>query len=49
LFVEALDGVIADAPQYVCEPGSKVTVLPWAVGVNAAATIANLGILLRYG
>jgi hypothetical protein len=28
---------------------SKVTVLLWAVGVNAAATIAILGVLLRHG
>jgi len=27
----------------------KVTVLLWAVGVNAAATIAILGVLLRHG
>jgi hypothetical protein len=27
----------------------KITVLLWAVGVNAAATIAILGVLLRHG
>jgi len=27
----------------------KLTVLLWAVGVNAAATIAILGVLLRHG
>jgi hypothetical protein len=27
----------------------KMTVLLWAVGVNAAATIAILGVLLRHG
>ena len=28
---------------------AKITVLLWAVGVNAAATIAILGVLLRHG
>ena len=27
----------------------KITVLLWPVGVNAAATIATLGVLLRHG
>jgi len=27
----------------------KITVLLWAVGINAAATIAILGVLLRHG
>ena len=27
----------------------KITVSLWAVGVNAAATIAILGVLLRHG
>ncbi|MBV9827006.1 MAG: hypothetical protein JO001_15285 [Alphaproteobacteria bacterium] len=27
----------------------KITVLMWAVGINAAATIAILGVLLRHG
>ena len=31
----------------VAEFAGKITVLTWAVGINAAATIAILGILLR--
>jgi hypothetical protein len=31
----------------VAELAGKITVLNWAVGINAAATIAILGVLLR--
>jgi hypothetical protein len=31
----------------IAELAGKITVLTWAVGINAAATIAILGILLR--
>jgi phage shock protein A len=31
----------------VAELAGKITVLTWAVGINAAATIAILGVLLR--
>ncbi|MGH7058869.1 MAG: hypothetical protein ACREFH_00665 [Stellaceae bacterium] len=33
--------------QFSSDVGSRFTMLTWAVGINAAATIATLGVLLR--
>ena len=45
-----LDGIenrLAAVEIHVAALARKFTVLTWAVGINAAATIANLGVLLR--
>jgi phage shock protein A len=45
-----LDGIenrLATVETRVAELAGKITVLTWAVGINAAATIAILGVLLR--
>jgi hypothetical protein len=43
--LDALGQTLAD---FRTEVGHRFTVLTWAIGVNAAATIAILGVLLRH-
>lgn len=35
--------------QFQADVGARFTLLTWAVGINAAATIAILGVLLHHG
>jgi hypothetical protein len=44
-----MDGKITAIDAKITAIESKFTVLLWAVEVNAAATIAILGVLLRHG
>jgi hypothetical protein len=44
-----IDGKMAAVEGKMTAIESKFSVLLWAVGVNAAATIAILGVLLRHG
>ncbi len=43
----ALNLLRADVNARFSDVGSRFTMLTWAVGINAAATIAILGVLLR--
>ncbi len=43
----ALTQFRADVSARFSDVGSRFTMLTWAVGINAAATIAILGVLLR--
>jgi hypothetical protein len=45
----SLDSSISHMDGKITAIEGKITVLLWAVGVNAAATIAILGVLLRHG
>jgi hypothetical protein len=45
----SIEGSISHMDGKISSIEGKVTVLLWAVGVNAAATIAILGVLLRHG
>jgi hypothetical protein len=45
----SLESSIAHMDGKITAIEGKITVLLWAVGVNAAATIAILGVLLRHG
>ena len=47
--ISRMDGKITAIDAKITAIESKFTVLLWAVGVNAAATIAILGVLLRHG
>jgi hypothetical protein len=47
--ISRMDGKVTAIDAKVTAIESKFTVLLWAVGVNAAATIAILGVLLRHG
>jgi len=46
--ISHIDGKITAIEGKIVGIESKFTVLLWAVGVNAAATIAILGVLLRH-
>jgi hypothetical protein len=45
----SLESGIAHMDGKISAIEGKITVLLWAVGINAAATIAILGVLLRHG
>jgi hypothetical protein len=45
----SLEGNISHMDGKITAIEGKITVLLWAVGVNAAATIAILGVLPRHG
>jgi hypothetical protein len=45
----SLESSIAHMDGKITAIEGKITVLLWAVGVNATATIAILGVLLRHG
>jgi hypothetical protein len=47
--ISRMDGKVTAIDAKITAIESKFTVLLWAVGVNAAATIAILGVLLRHG
>ena len=47
--ISRMDGKITAIDAKITAIESKFTVLLWAVEVNAAATIAILGVLLRHG
>ena len=47
--ISHMDGKITAIEGKITGIESKFSVLLWAVGVNAAATIAILGVLLRHG
>ena len=44
-----MEGKLSHMDGKITSIESKITVLLWAVGINAAATIAILGVLLRHG
>ena len=45
--LDNIENRVAVVETRVAELAGKITVLTWAVGINAAATIAILGVLLR--
>ena|SRR2546430_16653317 len=45
--LDNIENRVAVVETRVAELAGKITVLTWAVGINAAATIAILGMLLR--
>jgi chromosome segregation ATPase len=45
--LDHIENQLAVVEAKVAELVGKITVLTWAVGINAAATIAILGVLLR--
>ena len=45
--LDHIENRLAVVETKVAELAGKITVLTWAVGINAAATIAILGILVR--
>ena len=47
--ISRIDGNIAAIEGKIVAIESKFAVLLWAVGINAAATIAILGVLLHHG
>jgi len=45
----SMEGKLSHMDGKITSIEGKITVLLWAVGINAAATIAILGVLLRHG
>jgi hypothetical protein len=45
----SMDGKLSHMDGKISSIEGKITVSLWAVGINAAATIAILGVLLRHG
>jgi hypothetical protein len=43
------ESLLASIDNRLSRVEGKLTVIIWAVGINAAATIAILGVLLRHG
>jgi hypothetical protein len=47
--ISHIDGKMTAIESKITAIDGKFSVLMWAVGINAAATIAILGVLLRHG